>query len=389
MKSPEDLRQRLAQQWQKSGVRLKQLLNPAAWPWELSIGRPSARCFNTRISDLQRHVEAWRGVSIGKVEWSSASFRNGAEKISFPSKWCLRTPSEWVTATGDKSIIEEYEALGYLVEHVPEHFHKLLIARRLLWKDRSSDEVIQAAVLAMKLAPGCAKGQPLRLLSGYGVDTKFFERNEMLLRKLLDVLFEGEASEQGLYGFLDAYDETNHWVLVVPLEAGLLPFKRQKVTTSELAQVALPGARLLVVENEKCLHQLLDVPGTVAILGCGLDLEWLGSPRHCKKAVAYWGDMDTWGLQMLARSRVKHGEVTSLLMSEADFDKHKRGSAVRELVRAQDTPPLGLTTSEAELFSVLVKRAKGRLEQEFIPREDVHKALQAWATSSSECSGPS
>lgn len=385
MKSPEDLRQRLAQQWQKSGVRLKRLLSPSAWPWELSIARPSARCFNTRISDLQRHVEAWRVVSIGKVEWSSASFRNGAEKISFPSKWCLHNPTEWVTATGDKSIIEEYEALGYLVEHVPEHFHKLLIARRFLWKERSSDEVVQAAVLATKLAPGCAKGQPLRLLSGYGVDTKFFERNEALLRKLLDVLFEGEASEQGLCGFLDAYDETNHWVLVVPLEAGLMPFNRQKVTTSELAQVTLPGTRLLVVENEKCLHQLLNVPGTIAILGCGLDLEWLGSTTHREKTVAYWGDMDTWGFQMLARARMKHGEVTSLLMSKATFNKHKRGSAVREPVRARDTPPPGLTTPETELFCLLVKRTKGRLEQEFIPLQDVQEALRAWATSSIEC----
>ncbi|VVP13666.1 hypothetical protein PS850_03500 [Pseudomonas fluorescens] len=389
MKSPEELRQRLGQQWQKSGVRLKQLLNPGAWPWEMSIGRPTARFFNTRIPELQRHVEAWREVCIGKVEWSSASFRNGSEKISFPSKWCLRTPSEWVTATGDKTIIEEYEALGYLVEHVPVHFRELFISRRLLWKERSSDEVIQAAVLASELTPGCAKGLPLRLLSGYGVDTKFFERNETLLRKLLDVQFEGEASEQSLCGFLDAYDETNHWVLAVPLQAGLLPFKRQKVTTSELAQVALPGTRLLVVENEKCIHQLLDLPGTIAILGCGLDLDWLGSPKHCKKAVAYWGDMDTWGLQMLARARMKHGEVTSLLMSEAHFDKHKRGSAVREPVRAQDTPPFGLTTPEAELFSLLAKRAKGRLEQEFIPREDVHKALQAWVTLSIECSGSS
>ncbi|AUF96325.1 hypothetical protein CXQ80_11045 [Pseudomonas sp. 02C 26] len=383
MKSPEDLRRRLIQLWLKPGVRSKQLRNPASWPWELNIGKPPPRCFNTRISDVQRHVEAWRAVKVGKVEWSSVSYRNGADTILVPSKWCLRTPSEWVAATEDRPTIEEFEALGYLVERVPEHFHTLLIQRRLLWKGKPSEEVLQAAVLASQLTPGCAKGQPLRLLSGYGVDTKFFERNELLLRKFLDVLFEGEASEQSLCGFLDAYDETNHWVLVVPLEDGLLPFKRQRVTTSELAQVELPGCRLLVVENEKSYHQLLEVPGTVAVLGCGLDLAWLDSPKHREKAVAYWGDMDTWGLRMLARARVKHGKVTSMLMSKALFDEYKRGSAVRELVRAQDTAPPGLTASESELFCHLVKSSKGRLEQEFIPRQLVHKALQTWVSSSS------
>lgn len=380
MKSPEDLRLRLIQLWLKPGIRSKQLRNPASWPWTLNIGKPPSRCFNTRIAEVQRHVEAWRAVKVGKVEWSSVSYRNGADTILVPSKWCLRTPSEWVAATEDSSTMEEFEALGYLVERVPEHFHSLLIQRRLLWKGKPCEEVVQAAVLASQLTPGCAKGQPLRLLSGYGVDTKFFERNELILRKFLDVLFEGEASEQSLCGFLDAYDETNHWVLVVPLEEGLLPFKRQRVTTSELAQVALPGCRLLVVENEKCLHQLVDVTGTVAVLGCGLDLAWLDSSKHQDKDVAYWGDMDTWGLRMLARARVKHGQVTSLLMSKALFDEHKRGSAVKELVRAQDTVPPGLTASESELFCHLVKSPKGRLEQEFIPRQQVEEALQAWVS---------
>jgi hypothetical protein len=47
-----------------------------------------------------------------------------------------------------------------------------------------------------------------------------------LLTKLLDERFEGAASEQGLTTFLDAFEESGHWVLVVPLQPELLPFKR-------------------------------------------------------------------------------------------------------------------------------------------------------------------
>lgn len=378
MKSPGELRQKLVESWNKAGIRSKQLLNAAAWPWELKIGKPSPRSFNTRISTVQSHVEAWRQVKVGKVEWIDASYRNGAESVRVPARWCLRTPSEWVAATQDTGIAEEYEAMGYLVERVPDHFHKLLVIQRGLWKGRDRSEIIQAAIIASQLTPGCARGLPLRLLSGYGVDTKFFERHEVLLRKMLDVLFEGEASEQTLCGFLDAYDESNHWVLVMPLEAGLLQYQRLKLTTSELGRVELPGERLLIVENEKCFHQLIDLPGTIAVLGCGLDLAWLGSEAHRNKATGYWGDMDSWGMQMLARARAKHGGITSLLMNEAIFDKYRGESAVPEPVRAQEAPPAGLTDSESALFRRLVESAKGRLEQEFIPHPEVHQALIRW-----------
>lgn len=91
--------------------------------------------------------------------------------------------------------------------------------------------------------------------------------------------------------------------LVVPLQPELLPFKRLRLTTSELAETPLPASRLLVVENEQCVHLLPEVlPDTLAVLGSGLDLQWLVSAHLAGKQIAYWGDMDIWGLLMLARA---------------------------------------------------------------------------------------
>lgn len=378
MKSPDELRHQLIKYWDLPSVRLKHLLSPTAWPMVLTIGKPTARSFNAQVATAQRHVEAWRKVTVGEIEWIRVAYRSGAESICIPTKWYLRNPSEWVAGTSDPRVSAEFAALGHLVKLAPKYFHQLLITRRGLWQNKSSEEVIQAAELALRLSPGCAQGLPLRLLSGYGVDTKFFERNESLLRKMLDVLYEGEASVQGLCGFLDAYDDTSHWVLVTPLDHGLLPFKRQMVTTSELAEARLPCSRLLVVENQKCRHLLCALPETIAVLGCGSDLAWLASAQLRDTSVAYWGDLDTWGLRMLARARLKHEGVTPLLMTEAVYDAHQSKSAVREPVRAQDTPPVGLTSAEAALFSRLVNSDKGRLEQEFIPRHEVHTGLKEW-----------
>ncbi|MFZ2449994.1 MAG: Wadjet anti-phage system protein JetD domain-containing protein [Methylovulum miyakonense] len=109
------------------------------------------------------------------------------------------------------------------------------------------------------------------------------------MTRLLDERFDGAVSEQGLVNFLDALEENNHWVMLVPLEKGLLPFKRLRITTSELAETALPCSRILVVENEQCIHLLPELPDTIAILGAGMDLQWLNSNQLDTKLIAYWG----------------------------------------------------------------------------------------------------
>ncbi|MCP8900939.1 Wadjet anti-phage system protein JetD domain-containing protein [Gilvimarinus xylanilyticus] len=190
--------------------------------------------------------------------------------------------------------------------------------------------------------------------------------------------FDNAASEQGLTTFLDALDQSDHWVLIAPLSEALLPFKRLRLTTSELAQTALPGAQVLIVENERCLHLLPDLPDTVAILGAGLDLQWLSAPQWREKKLGYWGDMDTWGLLMLARARSYCPGLTPLLMSRSLFDQYAAGSAVPEPVTAQSTAPDGLTDKEASFYCYLLSQERGRLEQEYLPQNAVERALRAW-----------
>ena len=380
MKSPQDLREKLCRYWRQPDVRLRQLLEHEAWPLVLGIGKPTAKAFGSQVAMVQKHVQAWREVAVGKVDWARVGYRSGADSVLIPTHWRLRSPTEWIVAMSNEEIRAQYMALEHLAEHVPAEYRRLIITRPSLWKDKPSEEVITVAGLAQQLSPGCAQGLPLRLLAGYGVDTKFFERNELLLSKMLDVRYEGEASRQGLCDFLDAYDDTSHWVLLAPLEDGLLPFKRQLVTTSELGRASLPGTRLLIVENQKCLHLLRDLPGTIAVLGCGSDLAWLGSAELRGKSIAYWGDLDTWGLRMLARARSRFNAVIPLLMTDSVFDAHA-DAAVPEPVKAQDVPPANLTPSETAMFEKLLRSHRGRLEQEFIPRLVVWAALEGWVQS--------
>jgi hypothetical protein len=378
MKLPIEIGLNLARQWYQSSIRVKRLLVPEVWPLDIPIGKPSAGLFSQNPQAVQLHVDAWRKVKVGTVDWTPVSYRASLSAIQMPTQWNLHNPSEWIAASGDPEVSREYKHLEYLIERIDECFHTLLVAQRTLWLKKATDEVIAAAHLAKRLEPGCAKGRPLRMLAEHGVDTKFFERNANLLAKLLDERFEGEVSKQGLAVFLDALDDSSHWVLLAPLSANLLPFKRLRVTTAELAENGLLCARLLAVENEQCLHFLPELPGTIAVLGSGLDLQWLASPKLSNIPVGYWGDLDTWGLLMLARAKRYRPGLTPLLMNRSLFDAYASRSAVIEPVIAGSAPPEGLDYLEVELYQHLLVQERGRLEQEYLPRDTVQAALINW-----------
>ena len=379
MKSPADLAAKLAKQWNRSNLRVERLLSEDLWPLELAIGKPNPKQFLHKTAVVHQHVQSWRSVSVGKVIWKPVKYRAGAEAVSMPVQWHIRNPTEWVAACDDSSVEDEFRSLEFIVENTNEIYWEMLVRERGLWRNKDLSEVVETTVLADTLCPGAAQGRPLRLMAGHGVDTKFFERHWLLLTRLLDERYQGEVSKQGLLGFLDAYHENDHWVLVVPLGENLLPFRRQRVTTSDLSESLLPATKILIVENESCLHHLPALPDTIAILGAGLDLNWLGSKVFDGKAIGYWGDMDTWGLLMLARARQLAPGLTPLLMNQALFDGCSIDSAVPERTTAGSDLPDGLTDSEASFYCYLLNRDLGRLEQEFLPVDVVQKVLLEWA----------
>jgi hypothetical protein len=378
LKSPSELERLLARHWEDAGKRERQLLQPDAWPMLIPIGRPTATVFTQETSRVRAHVEDWRTVTIGEVISEPVRFRNGAEPVLLPTHWSLASAVEWADASNDTAVQVEQAELSQLLEAIPALFHRLLIRQRSLWRTRPRDEVVKATKLALGLEPGMATGRPMRSISVAGIDSKFMERHGALVTALLDVRFEGQASKQGLVRFLDAADEGEHWLLVAPLTQGLLPFARQRVRARELVEVPLPARRILVVENDRCLHLLPPMPDTIAVLGAGLNLAWLGAPWLRERDIGYWGDLDTWGLQMLAHARRLQPEIEAILMNYPVFKAHGPDLAVSEDITALPEPPDGLNQEERTLYCYLRGLPKGRLEQEFLPAAEVANALAQW-----------
>lgn len=392
MKSPQTLAAKLAQQWHSADWRERQLLGgSAAWPLTLSIGQPDSAMFMGNAAALRSHLQQWRAVeqhglgNVGNVQWQERRYRGSSDAIAVPTHWQLAKPSQCVAAIGHfkvpghAQVQSDYARLSTLIAAVERPgFQRLLVRRLVQWRDTPTEAVIAAAHMALQLEPGCAQGKPLRALAVQGNDSKFFERHASLLTALLDERFDGEASRQGLVGFLGALPEDDHWLLIAPLSPGLLPFARQRVRASELLTTPLPARRILLVENERSLHQLPQpVPDTIAVLGAGLNLGWLAAPWLQGRSVAYWGDLDTWGLHMLAIARGHVPQLRALLMDAATFNAHQP-LAVAEPVHAPDVVSGTWTPEQKALDAHLRAQDKGRLEQEFLPTDAVHLAVRAW-----------
>ena len=389
MKSPQALAARLAQHWNSADWRERQLLGAAAaWPLTLAIGQPDTAVFLNDAAALRCHLQQWRAVEqhgLGSVQWQERRYRGSSDAIAVPTHWQLAKPSQCIAAIshfkvpGHAQVKSDYARLSTLIAGVERPgFQRLLVRRLVQWRETPTEAVIAAAHIALQLEPGCAQGKPLRALAVQGNDTKFFERHASLLTALLDERFDGEASRQGLVGFLGALPEDDHWLLIAPLSPDLLPFAQMRVRASELLTTPLPDSRILLVENERCLHQLPQpVAHTIAVLGAGLNLGWLAAPWLQGRRVAYWGDLDTWGLHMLATARHHLPHLQALLMDAATFSAHQH-LAVAEPVHAPDSACGMLAPDEATLCVHLRTQQKGRLEQEFVPTNAVHRAVRTW-----------
>jgi len=377
LKSPAELRLKLRRQWQLADQRELRLLGDCCWPLRLAIGEPAAQQFKNSSALLREQVKNWRDETTGLVEWQSKKYQSAITAVEIPFYWCIRSSNEWVAACQDKKISREYAFITSVLAQLERPFHSLLVRQRSLWRNVSQQQVVQCCQLAMQLQAGCAQGRPLRALSINNIDSKFIENNRTLLTKLLNIRFNNAIKNTSLEAFLGATLENDHWLLVKPLSKGLLPFQQLRLKASELAEVKLPCSHIVVVENEQCRYQLPELQNTIAILGAGLNLNWLSNPHFKSSRIAYWGNIDSWGLKMLSTARNLQPDLAALLMDSETFENNQHRAVIEPQTAGQQTPQ-HLNSAEATLYQKLLRLEKGRLEQEFIEKKEVQAAIINW-----------
>lgn len=210
------------------------------------------------------------------------------------------------------------------------------------------------------------------------VHTKFLERNQSVIRELLDMLISEHINiDEKLFEkrFNLKYAEPQIRFKVLDKEIAQKFFSGiddLAISVSQFETLNLPIKKVLVVENKTTLYTTLTLPkmnDTIAIFGGGYgvfnlkNVEWFNDLE-----LYYWGDIDVQGFEILSQFRSYFPQTQSVLMDKQTFDNFfecDQGTPTKISIE------LNLTNLEQELYNILNKN-NWRLEQEKIPFEYVN-----------------
>ncbi len=239
------------------------------------------------------------------------------------------------------------------------------------------------AKLLSSLKRDMGKGQYLRALPIRGIDTKFIENNLTLIESLMDALCDGEILKAGgLPSWLGCISKPTNWIAVRPLceetRKVLGGFDCIRLPVIELISKGLPGSNVLIVENLESGFGLPELTNTAAILGCGKNLSWMANEWIQSRKVAYWGDIDSWGLQILDLARGYCPSLVSLMMDEITIEAHSEQMVREEKFISPETTRL--TKEERQVLQNLLdhKYPGTRLEQEKLHQDYILSRLHQW-----------
>lgn len=207
--------------------------------------------------------------------------------------------------------------------------------------------------------------------------TKFIERNQSIIKDLLDVLiseYTNKDERQFEKRFNLKFSEPQVRFKILDKEISQNYFQGLDdiaIPISQFESLELPLARVLVVENKTTLYTTLTLPKmekTIAIFGSGYNVcnlkkvNWLSNVE-----LLYWGDIDVQGFEILSQFRGYFSNTKSILMNKGTFEKFFENDAG---VATSVSTLLNLTEKEKTLYQLL-KTNNWRLEQEKIPLDYV------------------
>lgn len=209
------------------------------------------------------------------------------------------------------------------------------------------------------------------------VHTKFVERNQSIIRELLNTLISqhvcsDEKEFETRFNLKYAESQIRFKVLDRAIaEKFFSGIDDIAVRTSQFEKLDIPIKKVLVVENKTTLYTTLTLPqmnDTIAIFGSGYsvcnlkNVHWLA---NCE--LLYWGDIDVQGFEILSQFRGYFPHTKSVLMDFETFEKFFENDLGTQ---TQICTSLELTEGEKKLYELL-KTNNWRLEQEKIPYDYV------------------
>lgn len=368
-------------------IRLRtRLLDKRPFPIKINLKAPDGRMAIDDLQRFQRFIKSWKSYpNQNFVEWETKSYRSlGEQRI--PRFFILHSIQDLILAIGKdaEARSEVWRAnMAPLLELPGDEIYPVLVEHLSTIEALPFKDCILLKNLTEQLSPNMGAGDYLRALPLIGVDTKFLENYQPLVSDLLDAIHGGEVSRKGgLLDWLGCLKNPKGWICVRPLcgdtENKMGGFPIMQLSIDVLSSYELPATNILIVENMQSGLGLPRLSDTIAVFGGGKNIAWMDADWLKSKQVAYWGDIDTWGLSILSDARAKLPTVTPLMMN-LEVIKNFEERMVIEL-EPVDSCPVDLNDSEREMFFGLKsgRFKSSRLEQERLSPDYILLKLHEW-----------
>jgi hypothetical protein len=205
------------------------------------------------------------------------------------------------------------------------------------------------------------------------VHTKFVERNQTLIKELLDALIsesinKAEKQFEKRFNLKHAEPQIRFKILDKKISQNLFSgIDDLAIPVSQFERLNLPLKKILIVENKTTLYTTLTLPRmdeSIAVFGQGNAVNLIKTSTWLlDKDILYWGDIDVQGFEILSRLRDHFTHTRSTLMDKVTFETFfENDSGTLTSISSK----LNLTDEEQQLYDIL-RENNWRLEQEKIP----------------------
>lgn len=217
------------------------------------------------------------------------------------------------------------------------------------------------------------------------ISTKFIEENSNIISSILDILIEeyiNKEEKDFSKRYNLKYDEPLVRIRLLDINTARALFNGiddLSIPQSKFAQLDLPCKIVYIVENKTNIHTFLTFPpqkDSIAIFGKGFGISILKNTTWlCDKQIIYWGDIDSYGFQILSQMRGYFPQTKSCMMDLETFLEFNEITVTGTHSTVKELP--NLTCEEHMLFEHLSSLEKNnRLEQEKIPQSYVHDKIR-------------
>jgi len=324
-------------------------------------------------SILWRESSLWPYIKLKTKNW-----RFGKQEV--PNRFEIIDINDFLTEIGQhKSFFDVKRKAEYLITCHP----KLISVVSKHWNYFNSESDADIQIMCNVLTwfmKNNKSGLYERQIPVTGLHTKWLEKRRKSIKSLLKELL---SSDQDDYYLLTGIKRKPHRIRI----RILCPELRSKIgglcdiesPLTEMSQLRISPNRVVIMENLITGLAIQDMKNTVVIFRLGYSvrevakLNWLKSAKE----IYYWGDLDTNGMNMLGLLRTKL-PIISILMNRKTLDQNPDFLSVEKDIK-QINPSFNFTNSEQALYEHLIhlskRKLQNRLEQEFIPWENVISSL--------------